>query len=154
MRQWMISGALVTSAAVMAACGEPRSTPVGPRPEASVAALTTLPVCDLSGTNPLVTHYFNNDDAKIVRGLLTAITTAGAGTVTARDRGFDVIALVAANAQAGTGGDAASASDLINAVTACMFTDLAEFPASYPEDYTVAIATALAGGLGVRGGVF
>ncbi|HEY6092077.1 MAG TPA: hypothetical protein VIV83_08815 [Gemmatimonadales bacterium] len=149
MRQWMITSVLV--AAALAACAEPR-TPTPSGPTASVTALTTLPVCDLSGTNPLISHYFNPTDAKTARTLLDAITAAGAGTTAAQDRGFDLIALIAANAQAGTGGDAQSASDLINAVTACMFRDLAQFPANYPEDYTVAVTTAAPGGLGVRGG--
>jgi hypothetical protein len=72
--------------------------------------------------------------------------------VTARDRGFDIITIIAANAQAGTGGDASAGSALINKVTPCMFRTLAELPENYPEDYTVAITTATPGALGVRGG--
>jgi len=106
----------------------------------------------LGATNPLISHYFGPDEAKVVRGLIDEITLAGAGSETARDRGFDVIAHIAATAQAGSGGDPTAASDLINNVTACMFTDLAEFPATYPEDYTTAVTTASPGGLGVRGG--
>lgn len=151
MRRWLIGSVLVAVGAAMAACGEPRSTmPSGPT--ATVTALTTLPPCDLSGTNPLISHYFSPDEAKVIRGLIDEIAAAGVGTVTARDRGFDVIAHIAANAQAGTGGDPVAASDLINEVTACMFAELAEFPETYPEDYTVAVTTSSPGGLGVRGG--
>ena len=151
MKRWMIGGVVLGVTVALTACVE-RSQNAPSGPVASVSTLTTLPVCDLSGTNPLVSHYFGTGDAKTARTLLSQISTAGAGSLTARDRGFDLIALIAANAQAGTGGDAASASDLINAVTACMFTNLAEFPENYPEDYTVAVTTAAAGGLGVRGG--
>ena len=151
MRQWLVGGAIMALGAAVAACGEPRGvTPSGP--SASVTTLATLPACDLSGTNPLISHYFGPDEAKVVRDLIGQITLAGVGSATARDRGFAVIAHIAANAEAGTGGDVAAASDLINRVTPCMFTDLAEFPATYPEDYTIAITTASPGGLGVRGG--
>ncbi len=152
MRQWLVGGAMMAMGAAVAACGEPRgATPSGPTASVTTT-LTTLPVCDLSATNPLISHYFGPDEAKVVRGLIDQITLAGVGSGTARDRGFDVIAHIAANAQAGTGGDPTAASDLINKVTACMFTDLAEFPATYPEDYTIAITTTSPGGLGVRGG--
>ena len=150
MKQWTIGGVVLVAVALTACAERQNAAPSGPM--ANVTALTTLPVCDLSGTNPLVSHYFGPDDAKTARDLLALISAAGAGSAVARDRGFDLIALIAANAQAGTGADASSASDLINAVTACMFTDLAEFPATYPEDYTIAVTTAEAGGLGVRGG--
>ena len=151
MKRWMISGVVLGVSVALTACAE-RSKNAPSGPVASVTTLTTLPACDLSGTNPLLAHYFGSGDAKTARTLLDQISAAGAGSLTARDRGFDLIALIAANAQAGTGGDAASASDLINAVTPCMFTSLAEFPETYPEDYTIAVTTAAAGGLGVRGG--
>lgn len=151
MKRWMLGGVVLGVTVALTACAEPRTdTPSGP--SATATSLTTLPTCDLSGTNPLVAHYFGPEGAKTVRELIDQIVAAGAGSVTARDRGFDIIAHIASNAQAGTGGDATSASDLINALTPCMFIDLAEFPATYPEDYTTAVTTAAPGGLGVRGG--
>jgi hypothetical protein len=153
MQRWTIVGVVIAGAVAgtLAACAEKRNdVPSGPA--ASVTALTSLPSCDLSGTNPLVSHYFSSDEAKTVRASIDQISAAGAGTVIARDRGFDIIARIAANAQAGTGGDASLASELINDLTACMFRDLAEFPENYPEDYTIAVTTAQPGGLGVRGG--
>src|SRR5262245_41718699 len=154
MKRWMIGAVVLGVGIVLTACAE-RNNQVASGPGGPVASVTTLtspPVCDLSGTNPLVSHYFNSDQAKTVRGLLDQISASGPGSATARDRGFDIIALIAANAQAGTGGPASDASALINAVTACMFTDLAELPQTFPEDYTVAVTTAAPGGLGVRGG--
>src|SRR5262249_42784790 len=150
MRQWICGSILVV--AVVTACSEARNGPTPSGPSASVTALTTLPACDLGGTNNLVSLYFGSAEAKVVRDLIDQMAAAGAGTTTARDRGFDVISHIAANAQAGTGGDVASASTLINVITPCMFQDLAEFPANYPEDYTVSITTPAPGGLGVRGG--
>lgn len=153
MRSWMIGGAVVVMGVAWAACSDPHNAlPVAPPPSASMNAAAKSPSCDLSGTNALISRYFGSDEAKVIRGLIDAIAAAGAGTVAAKDRGFDVIAHIAANAQAGTGGDAASASTLINSVTACMFTSAAELPATFPEDYTIAITTNQAGGLGVRGG--
>ena len=85
MRQWLVGGAIMALGAAVAACGEPRGvTPSGP--SASVTTLATLPACDLSGTNPLISHYFGPDEAKVVRGLIDQITLAGVGSGTARDR--------------------------------------------------------------------
>ena len=125
MKRLMIGGVVLV--AVATACAE-RLNDVPSGPLASVAALTTLPACDLGATNQAVSRYFGPDDAKTARGLIDQIGAAGAGSVIARDRGFDLIALIAQNAQAGTGGDAGAASELINKVTACMFRDLAELP--------------------------
>src|SRR5262245_18590270 len=123
MKRWVWSGMLVAAGVIVIACGERRAQlPSGPM--ASVSALTTVPACDLSGTNPLVSQYFNSTDAKTVRTFIDQIGTAGVGSVTARDRGFDIIAIIAANAQAGTGGDANAASTLINKITPCMFPSL------------------------------
>ena len=151
MKRWVWSGIVIAAGVIVIACAEQRTEmPSGPM--ASVTALTTVPACDLSGTNSLVSQYFNSTDAKTVRTLLDQIGTAGAGSVTARDRGFDIIAMIARNAQAGTGGAASAGSGLINNITPCMFRTLAELPENYPEDYTVAITTATRGALGVRGG--
>lgn len=151
MKRWALGAALALVGAITVGCGERQSAaPAGPVSE--VAALTTVPPCDFNAMNPLVSQYFSSADAKTVRDLIDAIAAAGAGTATARDRGFDVMALIAANVQAGTGGAAQTASSLMNELTKCMFTDPLELPATFPEDYTVAATTALPGGLGVRGG--
>ncbi|HEV2670108.1 MAG TPA: hypothetical protein VGU74_03380 [Gemmatimonadales bacterium] len=153
MKRWVLSGIVIAAGVIVIACGERggrADMPSGPM--ASVTTLTTLPACDLSGTNSLVSQYFNSTDAKAVRALIDQIGAAGAGSVIARDRGFDIIAVIAQNAQAGTGGAPVAASNLINNITPCMFRNLAEFPENYPEDYTVAVTTAAPGALGVRGG--
>ena len=151
MKRWVLSGIVIAGGVILFACGDQRpDAPAGP--VASVTALTVVPDCDLSGTSPLVAQYFNSSDAKTVRDLIDLISAAGADSVTARNGGFDVISIIARNAEAGTGGDASAASALINKLTPCMFRDSTAFPETYPEDYTVAVTTALPGGLGVRGG--
>jgi len=151
MRRWPFGIVLSLIGAVAVGCGERQAaSPAGP--VADVAALTTLPACDFNAMNPLVSHYFSSGQAKTARDLITAMATAGAGSAAARDRGYDVMTMIAANAQAGTGGAVQAGSDLINELTKCMFTDVAAFPATFPEDYTVALTTSLAGGFGVRGG--
>lgn len=151
MKRWILSGVVIAGGVMVIACGDQRSdAPAGP--VASLTALSSLPVCDLTQTSSPIAQYFNPTHAKTARDLIDQMGAAGAGTLAARDRGFDFIALIARNAQAGTGGDASAASDLINKVTACMFRNLAELPETFPEDYTIAITTAAAGGLGVRGG--
>jgi hypothetical protein len=151
MKRWVWSGIVIAAGVIVIACGE-RRTEMPSGPTASVTALTAVPACDLSGTNSLISQYFNATDAKTVRTLIDQIGAAGAGSVTARDRGFDIIAIISRNAQAGTGGAASAGSTLINKITSCMFRTLAELPESYPEDYTFAITTATPGALGVRGG--
>ena len=151
MRRWAFGVALVLIGAGAMGCGERQAAnPAGP--VAEVAALTVVPPCDFNAMNSLVSHYFSSGQAKTARDLITAMAAAGAGTATARDRGYDVMAMIAANAQAGTGGSVQAGSDLINELTKCMFTDPAELPATFPEDYTIPLTTSLAGGLGVRGG--
>lgn len=150
MKRWISSGIVIVGGAMVIACGDQRpDAPAGP--VASVTALTTVPACDLSGASSLVAQYFNVSDAKTVRDKLNAMALAGEGSEIARNAGFDIIAIIATNAQAGTGGDASKASDLINQITPCMFRTLAALPETDHVDYTVAIAGA-AGGLGVRGG--
>jgi len=151
MSRWTLGLALTVIGAGVVACGERQAAgPAGP--VADVAALTTLPACDFNAMNPMVSQYFSSGQAKTARDLINAMVTAGAGSAAARDRGFDVMAMIAANAQAGTGGSVQAGSNLMNELTKCMFTDVAQFPATFPEDYTVALTTSLAGGLGVRGG--
>ncbi len=154
MTRWAFGVALtLIGAGVVVGCGERQAaSPAGPPPVADVAALTAVPPCDFNAMNSLVSHYFSSAQAKTARDLITAMAAAGAGTATARDRGYDVMAMIAANAQVGTGGSVQAGSDLINELTKCMFTDAAELPATFPEDYTVPLTTSLAGGLGVRGG--
>jgi hypothetical protein len=151
MKRWMIGGIVLGVGAVLAACAD-RTSDAPSAPVASVNAPSKLPTCDLRNTNQYVAKYFGFADAKTAKDLIDQISAAGAGSLIARDRGFDFIALVAKNAAAGTGGEAAAASSLINAVTACMFQDAAQLPANFPEDYTVAVTTAAPGALAVRGG--
>lgn len=151
MKRWMIGGIVLGVGMGLAACAD-RTSDAPSAPVASVNAPGRLPACDLRSSNQLIAKYFGPADAKTAKDLIDQITAVAAGSLIARDRGFDLIALIAKNAAAGTGGDAASASSLINAVTACMFRDEAELPANFPEDYTVAVTTAAPGGLAVRGG--
>src|SRR6266702_4083620 len=153
MTRWAFGVALTLIGAGVVGCGEQQAaSPAGPPPVADVVALTAVPPCDFNAMNSLVSQYFSSGQAKTARDLITAMAAAGAGTATARDRGYDVMAMIAPNAQAGTGGSVQAGSDLINELTKCMFTDPAELPATFPEDYTVPLTTSLAGGLGVRGG--
>src|SRR5437899_12702064 len=107
MKRWVWSGIVIAAGVIGIPCWE-QLTAMPSGPMASVTALTNVPACELSATNSLVSQYFNSTDAKTVRTLIDQIGTAGAGTVTARDRGFDIITIIAQNAQAGTGGDASA----------------------------------------------
>jgi hypothetical protein len=107
--------------------------------------------CDFRSLNQTANRYFGSAEAKIVRGLISQMQDAGAGTTTARDRGFDVMTHIASNVNAGNT-DVADAAGLTNGLLVCMFTDAADLPATFPEDFTTATNPALHGGYAVRGG--
>ncbi|MBI1967556.1 MAG: prealbumin-like fold domain-containing protein [Gemmatimonadetes bacterium] len=134
-----------------AGCSEQREV----SPAAPLSTLTTtVPACDFESLSPLVTSYFrNNEDFKeLVPSLISQMEAAGAWTAVARDRGFDVLALVSRTVANGNGGPVADGSALINGLLACMFNDPAELPTVFPEDFTAAIDPAVHGAFEVRGG--
>ena len=133
---------------VAIACSE-SGQPIPAAPLAAVTSASTT--CSFTGLNRLVSHYFGGTEAKAVRSLIDAMAAAGSGSTIAKDRGFDVLARIAANVQAGNA-RAQDASDLTNGLLACMFSDPADLPATFPEDFTVATDPAQHGGFEVRGG--
>jgi hypothetical protein len=99
----------------------------------------------------LANHYFGGPEAKVVRGIISAMQSSGAFTTPAIDSGFSVLAHVAANIKSGNS-DAGNASSLTNGLLACMFSNPADLPATFPENFTVAVTPADSGGYDVRGG--
>jgi hypothetical protein len=113
--------------------------------------------CSFTTANQLAGSYFtNNDTTRVVRGLIGDMKSAGAGTVTARNAGFDVLMHVSTNVAANP--DEQTGSALVNELIKCMFTDPNAWPASYsapvpgPEDFTVALDATQNGAFEVRGG--
>jgi hypothetical protein len=112
--------------------------------------------CSFTTANQLAGSYFtNNDTTRVVRGLIGDMKSAGEGTVTARNAGFDVLVHVSKNVAANTDEEAGSA--LVNELIKCMFTDPNAWPAAYtaavpgPEDFTVALDATQNGAFEVRG---
>ncbi len=134
------------------ACSD-RIQPVPAAPLMQAAAPPSGPLtCDFKSLSQLATHYFGGPEAKVVRGLISQMQTAGAFSATAKDRGFDAMAHIAANVKAGNT-DVADASSLTNGLLVCMFSAAADLPATFPEDFTIATNPADSGGYEVRGGV-
>jgi hypothetical protein len=106
--------------------------------------------CDFRSLNQTANRYFGSAEAKLVRGLISQMEDSGAGTPAAQDRGFDVMVHIASNVDAGNT-DVADASSLTNGLLVCMFTDAADLPATFPEDFTTATNPALHGAYAVRG---
>jgi hypothetical protein len=113
--------------------------------------------CSFTTANQLAGSYFtNNDTTRVVRGLIGDMKSAGEGTVTARNAGFDVLVHVSKNVAANT--DEQTGSALVNELIKCMFSDPNAWPAAYtaavpgPEDFTVALDATLNGAFEVRGG--
>jgi hypothetical protein len=146
-----LSGIAIGIVALMAVGCSDRNQPLPPTSSMQAAAPIGGITCDFKSLNQLATHYFSAQEAKAVRGLISAMQTAGAFTATAQDRGFDVMTHVAANVNAGNN-DVADASGLTNGLLACMFATAAELPATFPEDFSVAVDPSQHGGYDVRGG--
>jgi hypothetical protein len=135
--------------AVVAACQE-QQAPLRPGPEMRVVAPSGT-TCDFKSVSQLATHYFPGPEAKIVRNIISAMQSAGAYTTPAQDSGFSVMAHIASNVTAGNT-DVSDASSLTNGLLACMYSDTAALPATFPEDFTVATNPGLHGAYAVRGG--
>lgn len=132
----------------LAACVE-REPQAPMRPEFAVQSGQ----CSFNTAGQLAGSYFtNNTAAQTARALIGDMRQAGAGTTAARDAGFDVFALMSANVAVNT--DVQTGSALVNALIACMYTDAAELPLAFPEDFTTALDANQNGAFAVRGGEF
>jgi hypothetical protein len=158
-----LGGIGIAVAVLAAACGEPSDR---------LPAVSTAPLapdfavkggggfstkCSFQTASQLAGSYFtDNDTAKVVRSLISSMKSAGEGTVTARDLGFDVLDHVSTNVALNP--DVVTGSALVNELIKCMFSTAAEWPASYtaatpgPEDFTIALDAQQNGAFGVRGG--
>jgi hypothetical protein len=137
-------------ATVAIGCSEQGALPPQQNMTASLAA-TTGTTCNFQALNVLANHYFGGQEAKLVRGIISQMQTDGAFTTSEIDSGFSVIARIAANIKAGNR-DASDGSSLTNGLLACMFSSPADLPATFPEDFTVAVTPGDSGGYDVRGG--
>jgi len=148
MRYPLIGVGVLIAALVATGCTDrSQSLPPGP----SMRVVDPPGTCDFRSLSQLANRYFGSAEAKTVRGLISQMQDAGAGTTTAQDRGFDVMTHIASNVNAGNA-DAADASALTNGLLACMFTDAADLPATFPEDFSTATNPVLHGAYAVRGG--
>lgn len=137
---------------VAAGCSDRRQQ-IPAAPLGTVIASTTL-ACDFASLSPLVTSYFRNNSTfrSLATQRIAEMEAAGAGTVVARDKGFNVLGLISLTVKAGNGGPVTDGSALVNGLLACMFNDAAELPAVFPEDFTAAIDPAVHGAFEIRGG--
>ncbi len=146
--------ALLTLAAGLGAvaCSErERRLPAEP----SFHSMTTSGGCDFNAIRPLLTTVFALPaDRRAVAGLLVQMQQAGQFTLTARERAFDILAVLEDAVAAGNVGNG---SDFINGLIRCMYdpyvpAELAHRPVQFPEDFTVELDFDQHGAFGVRGG--
>jgi hypothetical protein len=157
-----VAGIGIVIAALTAIGCSDRNQPLPAAPLMQVAASTSNPfTCDFKSLSNLATHYFGSAEAKVVRGLISQMQTAGAFTKTARDSGFEVMSHIASNIKTGNS-DVADASSLTNGLLVCMYdpnttSGKAALPASFSdtvpafEDFSVATNPADSGAYDVRG---
>ncbi len=156
MRRVLAGFSAVAMAIGIIGCGEDGQPALpGPRMQTTAPSSGTL-TCSFTSLNQLTNHYFNSTEAKVVRGIISAMQTAGAFTTTAQDSGFSVMSHIAANINAGNT-DVVDASSLTNGLLACMYNAAdpagrAALPAVFPENFSVATDPAQRGAYAVRGG--
>lgn len=145
-------------AAGVAACGEAK-TPLTPavtsrvsaNPQAWHSGGGTTGACDFSLVTQLVGRYFPGSEARVVKTLVSSMQKAKAGTTAAQGIGFDILVHVVNNVNAGNT-DVTDGGALVNGLLACMYTNAADLPATFPEDFSVALDPAQHGAFDVRGG--
>jgi hypothetical protein len=115
-------------------------------------------VCDFTVVNRAATKYFSQPTLNQARELIRQMQDAGQQTETARERGFDVMALIENQLLLGGGslGSPATGSDLVKGLILCMF-DPESGPEHFPANFTslsfaVSLDPVQAGAFGVRGG--
>lgn len=159
-----VAGIGVAVAALVAvACGDQQDrlpaqsdAPLAPA-FAAQGGSTFSTKCSFTTASQLAGSYFtNNDTTKLIRSLIGDMKTAGAGTATARNLGYDVFVHVSTNVAANP--DKVTGSAFVNEIIKCMFTDANAWPPSFtapvpgPEDFTVALDATQNGAFEVRGG--
>jgi len=125
-----------------------RQVAPGPRTPAAVLAVGG---CDFNTLNYFAGSYFNPNEAPVVEDLISQMAQAGPTTSAGQDYGFDVMSHIASNISAGNG-DANDAGNLTNGLLGCMYSDTADLPRTFPEDFSVATDPSLHGAYAVRGG--
>lgn len=144
---------LIAAALAAVGCGEQRE-PLPAAPEYHTVT-SLLSGCDFNHIKTLANKVFTNSAQKQrVNSLITQMKQAGAYTTTAKARGFDIMAEIAVAVHNNRVGTATRGSDLTNHLILCMFnpgSEAAAYPASFPEDFTVAVTPLLHGAYEVPG---
>lgn len=146
------------------ACGDQRprlpeqptvseAQPDGPRFVAQGGGFSTK--CSFPTASQLAGSYFtNNDTARVVKGLIGNMKSAGVGTAAAQSSGFDIFVHVSTNLSVNT--DVQTGSRFVNEIIKCMFTDPNAWPATFsaatpgPEDFTESLDATKNGAFEVR----
>ena len=142
--------------AVLAACGEAKS-PLNPTSATKVLApmanrnAPPTNTCQFNSLTSLVNKYFSSSEALVVKTMVSNMQKAKAGTTAAQSIGFDILVHVASNVTAGNA-DVTDGGALVNGLIACMYTNAADQPLTFPEDFSVALDPAQHGAFDVRGG--
>jgi len=143
--------AVAAGMSVAACSADQESLPASPNFH-TVGPSTT---CDFPHIKSIANKYFTGAQKKKVATLVTQMSQADAYSLTAKNKGFDIMAEVALAVRNNQAGTPSRGSDLTNHLILCMFsrtTELSAYPLAWPEDFTVAVTPSLHGAYDVRGG--
>jgi hypothetical protein len=147
-----LSCSLVLTAALIAiGCSEKETAPLtGPDLH---TGLTLSSGCDFSHLGQLANSFLKPPAQQTAKNKVDEMAAAGAYSLTAKNDGFDIMALMEGAVNDGTAGDPTVGSELMNHLLLCMYnpaTEAASYPASFPDTFTVALTPSLTGAFGHR----
>jgi len=144
---------LMVAVAAASGCGEKQEAPSAPSAPEFHTITGTSSGCDFQHTSQLANSYFSPPRQLVVKNIVTAMTSAGAYSPTAKSLGFDIMAHMDTVVTNGTAGDASVGSDLMNHLILCMYnpaTELASYPATFPDDFTASLTPSAHGAFKVK----
>ncbi len=112
--------------------------------------------CDFQHLGQLANTYFSPAAGQnAVKTLVDQMTTAGAYTLDAKNRGFDIMVYIENAVNNGNAGVPSVGSDLMNHLLLCMYNpavpaEAASYPASFPDTFNVALTASASGAFGHR----
>jgi hypothetical protein len=144
---------LMVAVAAASGCGEKQEGPSAPSAPEFHTITGTSSGCDFQHVSQLASSYFSPPRQQIVKDIVTAMTGAASFSTAAKSLGFDIMAHIDTVVTNDAAGTPSVGSDLVNHLILCMYdpaTELASYPATFPEDFTTSLTPAAHGAFKVK----